>query len=86
MMSWLKKPQWCGQTPGTAHYFVTQRAIIQPRPLLKWAYHDWYARLQADVWSVAEPELLVELGSGVSTLKDLERTRITFRRIGSRFN
>jgi SAM-dependent methyltransferase len=77
MMSWLKEPQLQGQTPGTVHFFATQKKIIRERPLLKWAYDDWYARLLADARSVAEPGLLVELGSGGSYLKDLEPAIIT---------
>ena len=77
MMSWLKEPQLQGQTPGTARFFATQKAIIQQRPLLKWCYDDWYARLQADARSVAGPGLLVELGSGGSCLKELEPSLIT---------
>ena len=55
MMSWLKEPQLQGQSPGTARFFALQKAIIQQRPLLKWCYDDWYARLQADARSVAGP-------------------------------
>jgi SAM-dependent methyltransferase len=77
MMSWLKEPQLQGQVPGTARFFATQKSIIQQRPLLKWCYDDWYARLQADARSVTEPGLLVELGSGGSCLKELEPSLIT---------
>jgi SAM-dependent methyltransferase len=77
MMSWLKEPQLQGQTPGTARFFALQKAIIHQRPLLKWCYDGWYARLLADARSVAAPGLLVELGSGGSYLKDLEPALIT---------
>ena len=77
MMSWLKEPQLLGQTPGTARFFALQKAIIHQRPLLKWGYDDWYARLLADSRSGAEPGLLVELGSGGSYLKELEPAIIT---------
>jgi SAM-dependent methyltransferase len=77
MMSWLKEPQLRGQAPGTANFFATQKAIIRQRPLLKGCYNDWYARLLADARSVAEPGLLVELGSGGSCLKDLEPSLVT---------
>lgn len=77
MMSWLKEPQLQGQVPGTTRFFATQKAIILQRPLLKWCYDDWYARLLAGARSVAEPGLLVELGSGGSYLKDLEPAIIT---------
>jgi SAM-dependent methyltransferase len=77
MTSWLKEPQLLGKTPGTVQFFATQKAIIHQRPLLKWCYDDWYARLLADARSVKEPGLLVELGSGGSYLKDLEPAIIT---------
>ncbi len=77
MLSWLKEPQLQGQPPGTVKFFATQKAIIHQRPLLKWAYDDWYARLLADARSVINPGLLVELGSGGSYLKDLEPAIIT---------
>ena len=77
MMSWLKEPQLRGQVSGTAQFFTTQKAIIHQRPLLKWCYDDWYARLRADAQSVMKPGLLVELGSGGSYLKELEPTLIT---------
>lgn len=76
-MSWLKEPQLEGQTPGTPRFFAIQKSIIQQRPLLKWSYDIWYARLLADARSVATPGLLVELGSGGSCLKDLEPALIT---------
>lgn len=77
MMSWLKEPQLRGQVPGTARFFALQKAIIRQRPLLKWCYDDWYARLLADARSVPGPGLLVELGSGGSYLKELEPAIIT---------
>ena len=77
MMSWLKEPQLRGQVSGTAQFFATQKAIIHQRPLLKWCYDDWYARLRADAQSVTKPGLLVELGSGGSYLKELEPSLIT---------
>lgn len=77
MMSWLKEPQLQGAPPGTARFFALQKAIIHQRPLLKWCYDDWYARLLADARSVTGTGLLVELGSGGSYLKDLEPSIIT---------
>jgi SAM-dependent methyltransferase len=77
MLSFLKEPSLSDLTVGSPEFFALQKALIQQRPLLKRCYDDWYARLLADVRSVPNRGLLLELGSGGSCLKDLEPRFIT---------
>lgn len=77
MLTLLKEPSINGLVVGSPEFFACQKDLIQQRPLLKRCYDDWYARLLADVRSVAAPGLLLELGSGGSCLKDLEPAFIT---------
>jgi SAM-dependent methyltransferase len=77
MLAWLKETSLAGLQPGAPEFFATQKKIIRTRPLLKRCYDDWYARLLQDAKSVAQPGVILELGSGGSYLKDLEPSIIT---------
>jgi SAM-dependent methyltransferase len=73
----LAEPSLEGLAVGSPEFFNRQKELILERPLLKACYDDWYARLLADVRSVSNPGLLLELGSGGSCLRDLEPAFIT---------
>jgi SAM-dependent methyltransferase len=77
MPGFLSEPSLAGLTVGSPEFFTRQKELIRERPLLKRCYDDWYARLLADLRSVPEKGLLLELGSGGSCLKDLEPAFIT---------
>jgi SAM-dependent methyltransferase len=77
MLAWLKEPSLKGLQPGSPEFFAAQRAIIFNRPLLKWCYDDWYARLLRDAGSAPPHGVIVELGSGGGYLKNLEASLIT---------
>jgi SAM-dependent methyltransferase len=62
---------------GSREFFAAQKRLILRRPLLKWCYDVWYARLLEDARSAPGEGALLELGSGGSYLKDLEPSMIT---------
>jgi SAM-dependent methyltransferase len=77
MLTRLKETSLQHLAPGSAEFFARQKALIFTRPLLKRCYDDWYARLLADIRSVPDKGLIVEVGSGGSYLKALEPSTIT---------
>lgn len=77
MLQSLKERSLDNLPVGSLEFFAAQKRLILGRPLLKWCYDGWYARLLADARSVAGPGGLLELGSGGSYLKDLEPAVIT---------
>ena len=77
MLTRLKEISLQHLAPGSAEFFAQQKALIFTRPLLKRCYDDWYGRLLADIRSVPDKGLIVELGSGGSYLKALEPSTIT---------
>jgi SAM-dependent methyltransferase len=77
MLAWLKEPSLRGLSPGSSEFFIVQKALIFQRPLLKRCYDDWYRRLLSDAATVQVPGIMLELGSGGSYLKDLDRSIIT---------
>ena len=73
-MAFLEEPLLRGVAPGSKRFFELQRRIIRERPLMRSVYELWYRLLLEDECSVpGEPDagLLLELGSGGSTLKEL---------------
>jgi SAM-dependent methyltransferase len=77
MLASLKEPSLAGLQPGSPEFFAAQKTIILNRPLLKWCYDDWYARLLRDARSAPQPGIILELGSGGGYLKDLEPSIVT---------
>ena len=77
MLACLKESSLKGLAPGSPGFFAAQKTIILKRPLLKWCYDDWYARLLRDAKSAPPRGVIVELGSGGSYLKNLEPSIIT---------
>jgi SAM-dependent methyltransferase len=77
MLKSLKERSLDNLQVGSREFFAAQKRLILSRPLLKWCYDAWYARLLNDARSVPSQGELLELGSGGSYLKDLEPLVIT---------
>jgi SAM-dependent methyltransferase len=77
MISILKEPSLAGLAVGSQEFFDRQKQLISERPLLNSCYDKWYELILGDARSVRENGILLELGSGGSCLKDLEKDFIT---------
>lgn len=75
----LQEKALAGLALGSSAYFEAQRAMVRNKALLRRCYDAWYELLLADEASVPadRPGLLVELGSGGSTLADRNPAIIT---------
>jgi len=75
----LQEPGLAGLELGSTAWFNAQRALIHQKPLLRKCYERWYELLLADEASVPadRPGLLVELGSGGSTLAEHRQDILT---------
>jgi len=79
LMPLLAEPRLEGVDPGTPRFFAIQRELITERPLLRAIYELWYAKLLGDESTVpsrssagaTRGDVLLELGSGGSFLKDV---------------
>lgn len=70
-MSIITHPRIANMKIGSPEWFSAQREMIRAKPAVRRCYDLWYALLRADVASVAEDGLIVELGSGSSYIKEV---------------
>lgn len=77
MLRLLKEPSLAGLAVGSPEFFRVQKRLIRERPLLKSCYDAWYGNLLKDAASVPGDGLVLELGSGGSTLEQYDNTIVT---------
>ena len=76
-MNILLHPDIASLEVGSSEWFVAQREMIRSKPAVESCYQLWYSLLLADVGSVANEGLVVELGSGSSFIKEIYPDVIT---------
>jgi SAM-dependent methyltransferase len=62
---------------GSSQWFRAQRNLIESKPLIKRCYDLWYRLLMRDADSVRGGQKIVELGSGLSYIKQIRPDVIT---------
>jgi len=78
MLAFLKEPGFDSVPVGSPRYFRLQRELIQRRPLMKYCYDTWYAKLRKAAGEEnLRPGLTLELGSGGSLLREVVPGLIT---------
>jgi SAM-dependent methyltransferase len=78
MSPFLLDPGLRGHEIGSAPWFEAQAGMIRRKPLIRECYDLWYRSLLADAGSVpGAGGVIVELGSGLSYIKELDPDVIT---------